>query len=147
MVKTSLVAQTVKCLPTMRETRVRSLGREDPLQEGMATHSNILACRIPMDRGAWQTTVHGVTKSRTRLRNEFIHFHLPIHCCLNPNTSYSCYSGLVDLKAPRKHRAASAPGRGSLGQPSLLLLGALAGRDPTSRCLLEWAAGWEEVYQ
>ena len=41
------------------------LGWEDPLEEGMATHSNILAWRIPMDGGAWPATVHGVTKSRT----------------------------------------------------------------------------------
>ena len=47
--------------------QVRSLSREDPLEEGMATHSSILAWRIPMDRGAWQATVHGVAKSRTRL--------------------------------------------------------------------------------
>ena len=63
----SLVAQTVKNLLTMQETWVRSLGWEDPLEEGMATHSSILAWRIPMDRGAWQSTVHGVAKSRTRL--------------------------------------------------------------------------------
>ena len=44
---TTLVAQTVKRLPTMRETRVRSLGREDPLEKDMATHSIILAWRIP----------------------------------------------------------------------------------------------------
>ena len=44
---------------------LRTLGWEDPLEEGMATHSSILAWRIPMDRGAWQTTVHGVTKSDT----------------------------------------------------------------------------------
>ena len=42
-----LVAQTVKCLPTMRETRVQSLGREDLLKKEMATHSNILAWKIP----------------------------------------------------------------------------------------------------
>ena len=48
-------------------TWVRSLGWEDPLEEGMATHSSILAWRISMDRGAWWTTVHGVAKSRTRL--------------------------------------------------------------------------------
>ena len=41
------MAQTVKNLPTMQETRVRSLGQEDPLDKGMATHSSILACRIP----------------------------------------------------------------------------------------------------
>ena len=41
------MAQTVKCLPAMQETRVRSLGGEDPLEKEMATHSTILACRIP----------------------------------------------------------------------------------------------------
>ena len=45
--KTSLVAQTVKCLPTMRETWVWSLGREDPLEKEMATHSSIHAWKIP----------------------------------------------------------------------------------------------------
>ena len=40
---------------------------EDPLEKGMATHSSILAWRIPTDKGAWQATVHGVTKSRVRL--------------------------------------------------------------------------------
>ena len=43
----SLVAQTVKNLPTMRETQVPSLGQEDPLEKGMATHSGVLAWRIP----------------------------------------------------------------------------------------------------
>ena len=41
------MAQTVKRLPTMRETQVQSLGREDPLEEEMATHSSILAWKIP----------------------------------------------------------------------------------------------------
>ena len=43
----SLVAQMVKRLPTMRETRVPSLGREDPLEKEMATHSSTLAWKIP----------------------------------------------------------------------------------------------------
>ena len=43
----SLVAQTVKNLPVMQETRVQSLGQEDPLEKGMANHSSILAWRIP----------------------------------------------------------------------------------------------------
>ena len=47
----------------MNETQVRFLDWEDPLEEGMATHSSILAWRTPMDKGAWQATVHGVTKS------------------------------------------------------------------------------------
>ena len=44
---------------------VGDLGWEDPLEEGMATHSNILAWRIPMDRGAWRATVHGLEKRQT----------------------------------------------------------------------------------
>ena len=42
-------------------------GWEDPLKEGMATHSSILAWKILMDRGAWQARVHGVAKSLTQL--------------------------------------------------------------------------------
>ena len=41
-----VVAQTVKCLPVMRETQVQSLGPEDPLEKEMATHSSVLAWRI-----------------------------------------------------------------------------------------------------
>ena len=47
----------------MQEAWVRSLGGEDPLVKGMATHSSISCLENPMDRGAWQATVHGVTKS------------------------------------------------------------------------------------
>ena len=54
----------------MRETWVQSLGWEDPLEEGIATHSSILAWRIPMDRGAWQATILGVAESDT---TEHIH--------------------------------------------------------------------------
>ena len=57
----------VKNLPAMREASVQSLGWEDPLEKGMATNSNILAWRIPMDRGAWRATVQGVSKSQTGL--------------------------------------------------------------------------------
>ena len=63
----SLVAQTVKNLPARWEMRVWSLGREDPLEKGMATHSGIPAWRIPMDRGVWGATVNEVAKSQTRL--------------------------------------------------------------------------------
>ena len=51
----------------MWETWVQSLGWEDPLEEEMATHSSILAWRIPMERGVWPVTVHQVTKSQTPL--------------------------------------------------------------------------------
>ena len=63
--RASLVAHMVKNLSARQETWVQSLGWEDPLEEGIATHSSILAWRIPTDRGAWQATVHGVTKSQT----------------------------------------------------------------------------------
>ena len=61
------MAQMVKNLPAKWETWVQSLGWEDPLEEGMATHTSILAWRMPMDRGAWRVTVHGVRKICTRL--------------------------------------------------------------------------------
>ena len=54
----------VKNLPAVQETYIRSLGWEDPLEEGMATHSSILAWRIPMDRGAWRATVMGSQRVR-----------------------------------------------------------------------------------
>ena len=64
---TPLVAQTIKNPPAMQEPRVQSLDREDPLEEGMATHSSILAWRIPWTEKPWWATAHGVAKSRTRL--------------------------------------------------------------------------------
>ena len=63
----SLVVQMVKNLPAMWEAWVQSLGWEDPLEEGMATRSSILAWRIPLDREAWRAIVHGVPESQTRL--------------------------------------------------------------------------------
>ena len=61
------MAQMLKNLPAMQEPWVQSLGWKDPLEEGMATHTSILARRIPVDRKAWQATVYGVAKSQTRL--------------------------------------------------------------------------------
>ena len=66
-VGTSLVAQTVKRLPTIRETRVQSLGWEDPLEKEMATHSSTLAWRIPWREEPGRLLFHGVEKSRTQL--------------------------------------------------------------------------------
>ena len=58
------MAQSVKIPFAMLEAGVQSLGWEDPLEEGMAVHSSILAWRKPMDRGAWWATVHVVAKSQ-----------------------------------------------------------------------------------
>ena len=59
------MVQMVKNMPAKQETWVRSLSWEDPLEQGMATHSSILAWRISMDRGAWKATVHGVAELDT----------------------------------------------------------------------------------
>ena len=72
--------QMVKNLPASQETQVRSPGQEDSLEKGLATHSSILAWRIPMDRGAWWATVHRVAKSQSRLRDQHFHyFHFSLY--------------------------------------------------------------------
>ena len=53
----------------MQELQVWSLGLEDPLEEETSIHSSILAWKNPVNREAWQATVHGLTKSQTRLRD------------------------------------------------------------------------------
>ena len=63
--RASLVPQRVKNPPVLQETWAPALGREDPLEEGMTTHSSILAWRIPMDRGTWWAIAHGIAKSLT----------------------------------------------------------------------------------
>ena len=61
----SLVAQAVKSSLAVQETRVRLLGWEDPLEQGMATHSSVLAWRIPWTEEPGGATVYGVAKSQT----------------------------------------------------------------------------------
>ena len=65
LLKTSLVAHMVKCLPTIRETRVQFLGQEDLLEKEMATYSSILAWKIPWMEEPGDTT-------------ELLHFHLMV---------------------------------------------------------------------
>ena len=90
------MAQTVQNLPALQETWVWSLSREDHLEEGMATHSSILAWKIP-----W--TVHGITKSRTRSSDQhfqwiYINTTLSIHPTLCfPTGSLSWFSILPSL--------------------------------------------------
>ena len=71
--RASLVAQLVKNPPAMQETWVWSLGWKDPLEKGKATHSSILAWRIP-----WGCIIHGVPKSQTWLSNIHFHFSLDV---------------------------------------------------------------------
>ena len=66
----------VKNLTVTPETGVPSPGWEDPLKKEMATHSSILAWKVPMDRGAWLAAVHGVAKSKTQLSTHArVHTH------------------------------------------------------------------------
>ena len=65
--KASLVAQSVKSLPAMQETWVRSLGRKDPLEKEMAIHSRVLAWRIPWTEEPGRLQSTGDLKSRKQL--------------------------------------------------------------------------------
>ena len=94
------MAQTVKRLPTMRETRVQSLGQEDLLEKEMATLLQYSCLENPMDGGAWWATVHGVAKSWTRLSDFpftliLINIKLPKLCLLlmgsDPHCSITSY--------------------------------------------------------
>ena len=78
----------VKNLPAVWETWVQSLGWEDPLEKGTATHFSILAWRILRSRGAWKVTVYEVAKSQKLLN--YFHFHfLP------------CYLATKKLRPPQ----------------------------------------------
>ena len=77
----SLVSQMVKNPPAMRETQVPSLGWEDPLEKGMATHSIILAWRIPWTEEPSGLQVYGAAKSQTQLSNN--NYSVTLISCLN----------------------------------------------------------------
>ena len=86
----SLVAQTVKCLPTMQETQVQSLGQEDLLEKETATHSSIFAWNIP-----WTEETGGLQsmgwQSRTRL-SDFFHFHFQRYWAFSSTLLYNTIS-------------------------------------------------------
>ena len=80
----SLVAQLVKNLPAMRETQVRSLGWEDPLEKGKATHSRILAWRIPWGRKESDTTEqHSLHFIRSSMKYSSTNLNCAPHKTLN----------------------------------------------------------------
>ena len=84
----SLVAQMVKDSLGMQETWVRSLGWEDPLKEDMATHSSILAWRVPMDRGAWQAILLNKYSMIRKHSHSTVRIELHYLGKLPPTTSY-----------------------------------------------------------
>ena len=95
----SLVAQVVKNPPAMQETQVRSMGREDPLEKGMATHSSILA-RIPLTEEPGGLQSMGL-KSRINQCRLFIHSSVNGHSgCFMPwlwYDRYCCYKQRVQI--------------------------------------------------
>ena len=72
-----------KNLPAIQETPVRSLGWEDLLEKGMATHFSILFWKNPVDRGAWRVTAHGVAKESDMTEQLHFHFSESSSCSLN----------------------------------------------------------------
>ena len=84
----------VKRLPTIWETRLQSMGQEDLLEKEMATHFNILAWKNPTDGETWQATVHGVTKSRTRLSD----FTWANYLTSQPFSENSCDNGSLTVQ-------------------------------------------------
>ena len=70
-----VVAQVIKDPPAMQETWVQSLGWEDPLEKGMATHSGILAWRIPWTEKPDRLQSMGSAKRQTQLSDQHFHFH------------------------------------------------------------------------
>ena len=79
--------------------RAPSLGQEDPLEEGTAIHSSILAWRNPMDRGVRQDAVHRVAKSRTRMKWLSMHVHVLPYWILTSNLWAHCYCAVLCLVA------------------------------------------------
>ena len=82
-------------MSAMQETRAWSLGREDPLKKGMATHSGILSClENPMNRGAWRATVTGISKSQTQLSDWHLNLFTP-----GRDDIANCWKTLVTLES------------------------------------------------
>ena len=111
---TSLVAQTVKRLPTIQETRVQSLGREDLLEKEMATHSSILAWKIPWTEKPGSLQSMG-SQSRTRLSN-FTATHFSTLAWKIPWTEEPDRLQSIELQRVGQDRATSLSLSGSRAQ-------------------------------
>ena len=112
-----LMAQMVKSLPAMWETWVRFLGREDRLEKEMATHSSILAWKIPRTEGAWQATIHEVSKSQTQLSDFTRRQQKSLNCVWLFATSWTIQSRILELVAFPFFRASSQPRDWTLVSP------------------------------
>ena len=104
-----MAAESVKNPLAMQ---LQALAWEDPLEEGMAAHSIILARRIPMDRGTWRAAVHRVAKSRSRLSNE-AQLMTYIYMCGGAN--YKAYIKFKDKTCMGCLRLPSSAARGCDG--------------------------------
>ena len=89
----NFIVQTVKDLSTMQETGVQSLGWEDPLEKGMATHSSILAWKNPMDREAWRATIWNNFRLNKKVAKQCKEVLCPLHpACPNVNVFYPSHN-------------------------------------------------------
>ena len=131
---TSLVAQLIKNLPAIRETWVRSLGWKDPLEKGKATHSSILAWRIP-----W-TIVHGVAQSWKQLSD--FHFYRKQNMHPKPVTGMLCFRSAASSfpTPPASVRTHLEPCLSPLKSPPALLC------LPWSLCQNASGSGWLRCY-
>ena len=87
----ALIAQLVKHLPAMQETRVQTMGWKHPLEKGMATHSSILAWTVPMDRRAWWATVHGIRVGHDLATKLLLYIYTYIYIYFRFLSIISCY--------------------------------------------------------
>ena len=78
------VVKNPPAVQELQEPQVQSQGQEDPMTESVAAHSSILTWRIPLDRRAWQSTVHRVARSQTQLKQ------LNTQICMYVSNSFCC---------------------------------------------------------
>ena len=122
----SQVALVVKNLSAntgrYKETWVWSLGWENPLEKGTATHSSVLAWKIPMDRGAWQATTHGVAKSWTQLKRLSTHTRTGVEwiLCFVLKAQSELRNRDSKCRSQRRHTTPPYIQEGRLWKPSLV---------------------------
>ena len=122
----------------MQKTWVRSLGQEDPLENEMATHSDILAWKSPMDRGAWQATVHGVTRVGLDLATE-----LPPPPVIS---RFQSHPFVLQMSKPRRPaRRRDTPGGGVDPGLELSYLPSTCCQMPPNVCTFAWTEVGESV--